>query len=752
MLDLHTKHAANPDEKLEILQRIAGILRGPLQDPAGAALRLEEVVRQDPDDGKALDTLVEIYSGLGKYHDLARIMDMQVERVVADSGRQAEFLRQLARLVEGPLRDLPRARKSWEQLLELMPTDAEALEALARICTAEEDWHALVRVLDRQIPLAEEPGRAVELGLFRAQVFDDKLHDTDSAAEALERLISEVDPRSIIAHDRLRKYYEDDEDWARAVKVMERQMFLTEDPVERVRRAMQLGALIRDRVGDDRKAVSIFERVLEMDPENMEALHGAATLYVKTGDYQRLAYADEKLLEREADNDERKRLMLEIAGLYENHLDDAPRGFEWYRRAYLETPDGESLQMVDQAAERHGLFEELIQIYEGARARATDPIEQLAASLKIALICDDKLRDPRRAFATLVDALPADPAGRELLANLERLAEKTNDWLGLLDVYARVARARTETSERIELLRLRAEVRERRMGDPSGALDEMLRSFAMAPTDKGTQEEILRLARVTGRWEEAIRVEGHLFALAGSLDEKLSVARNAAYLVEHEVKDLVRAFRAYLNAFRLAPDDDEIVGHLWRLAARIGRYDKLRRRRGRRRRGRRAPGATVTRPKPPPVNPRRSRSSSTTPRLTPALPGRRERPSSPPPTKSPTREARRLPPPTPTWSRRPAPTPTPPRRRRSRPPRPRPKPQPTRKPRSRPGRRRGRRRGRRHRGAGRRGAARGRVGRHHHRGRPPARAAACRARPDRRLAVRDALGGARRRVRRAARR
>ena len=38
------------------------------------------------------------------------------------------------------------------------------------------------------------------------------------------------------------------------------------------------------------------------------------------------------------------------------------------------------------------------------------------------------------------------------------------------------------------------------------------------------------------------------------------MARNAAHLVEYEVKDLVRAFRAYLNAFRLAPDDEEIVG------------------------------------------------------------------------------------------------------------------------------------------------------------------------------------------------
>ena len=277
---------------------------------------------------------------------------------------------------------------------------------------------------------------------------------------------------------------------------------------------MQLGELVRDKLGDDKKAISIFERVLEMDADNMDALHAAADLYVKTGDHQRLAFADEKLLERESDPDERRVLMLQIASLYENHLDDAGRGFEWYRRAYLETPDAEGLQLVDQAAERHGLFEELIQIYEGARARAAEPIEQLAASLKIALICEEKLRDPARAFATLVEALPADPAGRELLSNLERLADQTKDWRGLLDVYARVARARTEVGERVELLRLRAEVRERQMSDPSGALDEMLRSFALAPESTATQEEILRLARATGRWEEAIRVEGHLFALA----------------------------------------------------------------------------------------------------------------------------------------------------------------------------------------------------------------------------------------------
>src|SRR4029079_17243456 len=187
------------------------------------------------------------------------------------------------------------------------------------------------------------------------------------------------------------------EDWPRVVKVAERQLFLTEAPALRIPAAMQLGSLVRDKLGDDKKAISIFERVLEMDADNMDALHAAADLYVKIGDHQRLAFADEKLLERESDPDERRVLMLQIAGLYENHLDDAARGFEWYRRAYLETPAAEGLQLVDQAAarggvrcvltraaERGGVSEELPLLEEGGGAGAREPMEQLAASLKIA--------------------------------------------------------------------------------------------------------------------------------------------------------------------------------------------------------------------------------------------------------------------------------------------------------------------------------------------------------------------------------
>ena len=572
-LDYHAEHAGSPDERIQVLARAAELLDSTLNDAGRAAEHWEEVSRLDPEDARALNALGGIYSRLERYEDLARVLDSQIERLAADPQQQAEYLRRLAELSEMQLGDQRRAQRAWEALLEILPSDMPTLEALARIYGDNQEWGTLVQILEKQIPHVGDTARAVEIALRRADILDTNLDRSKDAAASLEYLIAELDPRSWEAHDRLRELYEREGDWPRVVKIAERQLFLIELPAERLQRALELGALIRDRLRDERRAIAAYERALEIDPRSVDAMRALAPLYESTRDWQRLIALSERILEQTEDPEDRFALMQDIAEVAEQHLQDPQGAFEWYRRAYVERPNAESLERVDAAAERHGLFEELIDVYEAARSRASDPFEQIAASLKIASICEDKLGDAPRAFAVLRDALPADPAGRQLLPLLERLAEKIKDWTGLLDVYARVARGRPELRERVHLLKLRAEVREKQMGDPSGALDELVRSFALGPDNAETHEEILRLAGVTGRWEDALKVEAQLFALAEDLPRKLGVARHAAALVENEVKDLVRAFRAYLNAFRLAPEDPEIIGHLWRLASRIGRYD-----------------------------------------------------------------------------------------------------------------------------------------------------------------------------------
>ena len=199
---------------------------------------------------------------------------------------------------------------------------------------------------------------------------------------------------------------------------------------------------------------------------------------------------------------------------------------------------------------------------------ATQP--GLASRLAVAEIAAEKLHDPKRAFGVVRGALDLDPTGEKLLPELERLSVRAADPDGLLEVYEQLL-PRASTANKLDLLRRRANVREQRQKNPSGALDELVRAFPYAPDDAPLLAEIRRLAEVTRRWDDALAVEGYRFHRAPE-SEKLAIACDAAAIVEEKVKDPLRAFRAYLRAFQLAGgrNDDVIRGHLWRLAAIVG--------------------------------------------------------------------------------------------------------------------------------------------------------------------------------------
>ncbi|HEY0712027.1 MAG TPA: hypothetical protein VGF45_05100, partial [Polyangia bacterium] len=332
-------------------------------------------------------------------------------------------------------------------------------------------------------------------------------------------------------------------------------------------RAHDVGVILRDRLADSKRAMVAFERAVEVDPQSHPSLTALARLYAEADEWQRFIGTNERLLDLSPhDAAERRRLMFEIAEAAETRLSDARAAFDWYRRAHNEGLGDEPMQRLEALAARQQLWEPLIEVYEGARAKATDPAAQVALSLRIARVIEKSMGDPARALGVLREALASEPDGRRLLPEIERLAAEASDWPILLDVYAQVARARPDLDERLSLLRMRADVRERRLNDPSGALDEHLRAFSLAPEDGRTRAEIARLAEVTGRWEEAIGVESQRFARAVDTSDKVAIACRAAALVEEKLRDPRRAFVAYLNAFRLSPEDEAIVGHLWRLA------------------------------------------------------------------------------------------------------------------------------------------------------------------------------------------
>jgi golgin subfamily B member 1 len=572
MLEYHLRYAGSPNEKLHIIKRIAGLLQDQLGDFAKAIPYWEKVVKHVPGDEQAIDALLVAYQHVSRHEDLARILDLKVKAREGDPAGQVEALRRLARLAGGELKETNRAEEAWETLLKIQPADREALVALSSIAADMGDFANLANLLERRIAIAETPADATALALERARLFEEDLKDLPSAVTALERIINEMDPTHRDAHTALRRVAEAMEDWPRVVSVAEKQLGLTTEPKERVARGLEIGWLCREKLADTRKAVRAFEQVLEMDAEQTDALEALAELYTEARDGERLITVQEKQLGLTKEPEARRKLMFAMADAAEHMLKEPRRAFEWCRRAYHEQSDEVTLGRLEEIADLYSLWEDLISVYLGEGARSGDPQEQVKVALKVANLCEDKLQSPTRAFAVLREALAHEPAATTLMPELERLGRQIEDWQGLLDVYAQVGRGRPDTKDRIALLRQRASVRENDMKDASGAFDEHVRAFLLDPESETSHQEILRLAEVTGRWEDALNVEGQLFARAQDNTEKIVISKRAADLVETKIKDDIRAFRAYLGAFRLAPEDQAIIDCLWRLAEKIGTY------------------------------------------------------------------------------------------------------------------------------------------------------------------------------------
>jgi len=572
MLEYHLRYAGSANEKLHLIKRIAGLLQNDLGDFAKAIPYWEKVVKHVPSDVQAIDALLVAHEHLARHEDVARVLDLRVKALTGDPAAQAETLRRLARLASGELKETSRAEDAWDALLKLQPTDREALGALSSIAADMGDFAALVELLLRRIGIAADPAEATGLALERARLFEEELKEPTSAVAALEQIINEMDPANLAAHAALRRVAEAMEDWPRVVSVAERQLALNPDPQERIARGLEIGSLCRERLADPAKAVRAYERVLEVDPDQADALKALAALHTEAQDGDRLIAVDEKLLGLAKEPEERRRLMFEMADAAEQMLKKPKQAFEWYRRAYHEAPDDTTLGRLEETAEIYALWEDLISVYLGEAAQKPETHNPVEVARKVAGLCEERLQAPARAFAVLREALAHEPDGNTLLPELERLGRDTADWQGLLDVYAQVARGRPETKQRIELLRLRAKVREEDMKDPSGAFDEHLRAFVLDPESETSHQEILRLAELTERWEDALNVEGQLFARAEDIEEKVWISQRAAAMVETKIKDDVRAFRAYLGAFRLAPEEKAITDCLWRLAEQIGNY------------------------------------------------------------------------------------------------------------------------------------------------------------------------------------
>jgi len=539
LLERRAQVSESITDRVEARRKLAQVLEEKLDATERAIEQWEEVLQVVDDDSDALDALARLYAHAQRPADKLRNLRRQLElSASAPIAKRAQLLREIATLSEAL--NLPQETlDAYETLNRLLPADRVTLHALGKLHEHLGQHGDLVDILERELDLENDPEEELSLALRQVDLLEHQLHDPKRAIACLERLVEQIAPGDLDAFDRLKGLHLAEGNIQRACQLAELQyvMHLKKGQAARLPiLAQEIAEMWQGPLADDHGAATALERLLELSPGDSDAMEALRTIYRRIGGFARLAELGEALLGASTQEGQHSQLLFEQAELWEKHLGDPARAFEWYQRALFETP--------------------------------------VEIAQTIASLCREMLHDPVRAFTVLRDVLDADPEGEALLPILQTIADENELFQQLHGVYGELIR-RSSGERRMDLLRQQAILAEHKLDAPALALRSTVAIFAhlrgqdaQAPIVK----EIERLAEASKQWDEALYV--HLERLDKAPDQqgRVEILRHMATLLEEKMGSKGRAFDALLHAFVVDPNDLKLRDALWRLAAEFEKH------------------------------------------------------------------------------------------------------------------------------------------------------------------------------------
>jgi len=471
----------------------------------------EAVLEFQPTNVEALTALKRLYEKRRDWEKLIHVYEREIDQAEDEQARFSRSL-EVARLATEKLRKPELAVSLWEKVLDLAPGNAEALEHLEQLYKRQKSWGKLATVLEQRVEHVDDPAKVIEVCLELGVLFTDRLEDRARAIEAWKRLLVH-DPQNRRAQDALKKlylaekdwealdaFYSELENWEEYIRVLDRQVNEEEKPVQ-LKLYFKIASLWLEKVDRPERAVGAYDKILGIDPENLDAAEALIPIFEQAKNYKKLARVLEIQADHTEDRDMRLERMRTLAGLYESSLRDPAAAMTKMLQAFEDSwEDGSLREEIERLAGVTGQWAELVASYEQACDKFSDPAASLPVRRVISEVYEQKLDAATKAIEATKAILEIAPEEEAALGSLERLYRGIEDWDSLLDIYERMLTLASDEDRRKRILFSMAEICEKHVGKPQEAI-----AHYRAVLDMGDDLEALRaldrLYEASEAWE-----------------------------------------------------------------------------------------------------------------------------------------------------------------------------------------------------------------------------------------------------------
>jgi tetratricopeptide (TPR) repeat protein len=553
-----------------LLTRIGDLQRDRLDQLGEAATAYEGVLEVEPTNAPAIAALETIYTRLGRDAELLRVLERKGLAEGDVSARSEQFAR-IADIRE-KRGDIDGSIASYRQAFLADPANRTTFTALERLCYKRERWREVMELYDAAIELVESgKSRAYRLGDLYArkgQVQLQNLGQPGEAAASYLRVI-ELDPDNDLSLRFLESIFSQQNDWGNLIKAYEKRADLTADDERRIETLRRAARVAAGKLKEPGEAAHLYERILEIDPADSEALDTLERYYEKVKDWNRMVSILTMRLGTSPGGDDAVARLMRIASICEEGLRDEARAVDSYRRILEIAPGNkEALEALGRIYESTEKWPEFIDVTRRLIRITTDRNMKALLYFKCGSVMESKFSKEDDAIRYYDAAIKTSPSCLPAVHGLRDLYRKRQDWGKVIQSLELEVKLWQDDKERAGVFAQIGQVYGDSLGDRDRAVSYFESALAVDPDCLPANRALFELLFDRGEWTRAAPLGQALAQKVmreGDPSERSEFYRKRGLVAAH-AGDLRTAAESLIIALEIKPENITALDDLGRLA------------------------------------------------------------------------------------------------------------------------------------------------------------------------------------------
>jgi len=564
------KAARTREDKASAWLQAARVLRRSVGDAEGAAEAYRKVLAFSPTDEEALGALVQHFTELQAWDDLAAMYESALrsrQKLDAEKG----MLLQLA-MVHWRFREDPEAAEPFfARLRKIDAAHPGMLEFYRERIGSDDSEGRLLIVLGDALRTSTNP----EQQLVLARELGHRAQKADRPERALEawKLVERLAPEDLDARVALQQLYQSGGKWNALSESIrgEIEAMSPDATEEKLRRFRDLVPIYRDALQLDSMLVQVYGEILGLSPYDTEALTALSELYESAGRWNDLIHVLERQAEIAAEPEDKVALYLRVARLWIERFGNLNQATEPLERVIRLRPDHvEALAQLKDIYTKKRKWEALFGLLGREAELAPDLRTRLGKKIEMAELCTERLHQNAVAIRIWKEILAESEETSQALQALEILAEREKDWETLATVLQSRVEAAASDDDRLDQLQRLGVIFMERLHRPVDAISVWERVLKL---DSGNTRvrRMLKDAYVAARdwasletlygevddWSGLTEVIGQAAERAEDPESIVDLSLRAAKLCGERIEDPHRAARYCERALAADPSSLE---------------------------------------------------------------------------------------------------------------------------------------------------------------------------------------------------